>query len=115
VLVRHRAPGKARARAACDDGYARGVTLLQNCNHLRLVLWNRDSRGHGAIDREAIALVRSRVLGRGQERRWRQESRELRVHVAVEHGSGNLSATRLVGCSKAIISQRRRRPRSMTL
>ena len=84
-LVRQRAAGQARPRAARDDGHAGRVAAPQHLDQLGFVIGNRDRRRQLAVHRQAVALVRPRLLGRREQRRRRQDGRELGVDGGIEH------------------------------
>ncbi len=80
------AAGQARSRATRDHRHARRVTKRKDRDDLRLVLGQHDRARLLAIQREAVALVRARVLGRRQQRRGRHEGGQRRSERRIEHG-----------------------------
>ena len=87
LRIGQRASRQARAGAARHHGYLCVVTSLQDRNDLRFVLGKQHGGGLRAKQGQAVALVGARVLGGREQRRRRQDRRELRMHRIVEHGS----------------------------
>jgi hypothetical protein len=85
ALVRQRATRKARSRAAGDDRDARIEAAPEDRDDLRLGLGQRHGGGALAVQRQPVALVRPRFLGGSEQRRGRQDRRQLGMYARIEH------------------------------
>ncbi len=63
------------------------MAQAQDLDDLRLAIGQQHGAGLLAVERQAVALVGTRVFRRGQERGRRNEPGECRGEVWIEHGA----------------------------